>query len=560
MILRKPYAFLIKHFRLIHFIIFTCMLYVLFKTWNIVDFFNGYISNGQVISTFEDISAIYVNNMFLVVVTFLIIVLAIVLYLMKHKKKPSLYYIISLCIYSILLLLLLFASSFIYNLQFTTPDLRVTKFVRDIFLLIFGSQIPLPILSFVRAIGFDFKKFDFKKDIMDLDISSEDNEEFEFEVNLDTEDIRAKIRKRFRYFKYYYKENKIIFYGLFIIVGIIIGINVHDYYSSKEQIFKEQEFFDTTSFQINVIDSYKTTVDTKGNKINSKNFYVILKMRYKNKTSIDRTINIDNARLSYSEFNSVAPTKMVYNKFTEFGVPYYTQSIKAGELRDFIFVYEIPIEFYDSDFTLKYLYGSEYVNNQVDYKYRTVDLDVSDFGEMGSEVVDTKNLGEELVFTNSVLGNTKLTITDIDFSNKYLYNVILCKTTGCNKSANFIIPSTNYTYDLTLMRVEYDLVYDNRLGTGYSVSDFIARFGRLRFVVNGKEYDHKLSLNDVTPYSTNRYAYIEVRSKMTSAEKIYLDFVVRDKKYTYVIYDKSKEEVEKEEEIIDETVEIEESK
>ena len=543
MILRKPYAFLIKHFKLIHFIIFVCMIYILFKTWNIVDFLSGYISNGQVISTFEDISSIYVSNMLLISVIFLILILAVVLYLMKHKKKPSLYYILSLCIYSILIFLLFFASSFIYNLQFTTPDLRITKLIRDIFLLLFGAQALLPIISFVRAIGFDFKKFDFKKDIMELNISAEDNEEFEFELNLDTEDIKAKIRKKFRYFKYYYKENKIIFYVIFGVVTVIIGINTYDYFSSREHIFTQQEYFETNSFQINVIDSYKTNLDTKGKKINSKNFYVILKMRYKNKTNNDLTININNAILSYSEFNSTKPTKLVYNKLSEFGVPYYTQKLKGKELRDFIFVYEVPIEYYDSDFKLKYLYGTETINNQLEYKYSTVDLDVYDFKKMGSELVDTKNLGEELVFTNSILGNTKITINEIDFSNKYLYNVIVCKQNGCSKNSKFVTPSTNYTYDLTLMKVKYELEYDNRLGSGYSISDFIAKFGKIRFVIDDKEYEHKLELKDVTPHYTNKYAFIEVRSKIKNADKIYLDFIIRDKKYTYVIYDKTKEEV-----------------
>ena len=53
---------------------------------------------------------------------------------------------------------------------------------------------------------------------------------------------------------------------------------------------------------------------------------------------------------------------------------------------------------------------------------------------MGSKLVDTKELGEELTFTNSILGNTKLTIHEIDFSNKYLYNVIICKQNGCSKN------------------------------------------------------------------------------------------------------------------------------
>ena len=106
MILRKPYAFLIKHFRMIHLIMVVCILYVLLKTVNVFNFLGTYISNGQVISTYEDLSSVYVNTMFVVVVAFLIIVSSIILYLMRHKKKPFFFYVFMIVIYSSLLFFL----------------------------------------------------------------------------------------------------------------------------------------------------------------------------------------------------------------------------------------------------------------------------------------------------------------------------------------------------------------------------------------------------------------------------------------------------------------------
>lgn len=543
MILRKPYAFLIKYFRLIHFIIALFMSYIMICTWNVLDFFNNYISSGQVVSTFEDISAKYVSSLFLVVVSFVIVVLAVILYLMKHKKKPSFYYIFSLICYSVLLVLLLFSSNFIYELQFYTPDLRITKLLRDVYLALFLLQIPNIVIPFVRAIGFDVKKFDFRKDIMDFEVSSADNEEFEFELGIDTEDIRAKVRKKIRFFKYYYKENKVIFFGAFVIVAVVVVINVANYINSKETIYKEQEFFDTRMLQITVLDSYKTTLDYKGNEVNSNYFYVILKLRYKNKTNDDFEIIVDNARLGYDEYESVTPTKLVYNKFVEFGVPYYSQILKGGETRDFILVYEVKKEYYNSDFRLKYLYNTEIVNNQIAYKYRNVILKPEAVDDFAENTTVTKKLGEELTFTDSLLGETKLTINNIDISNKYTYNVKYCKNGDCSNLHNFLQPTVGGTYELTLMRINYKLSYDNRLGQGYSISSFIEKFGSIRFVVNGKEYEHKIDLKDVTPYPTNGYVYLEVRERLNKAEAIYLDFTIRDKKYTYVIKEAIKEDI-----------------
>ena len=314
MILRKPYAFLIKHFRMIHLIMVVCILYVLLKTVNVFNFLGTYISNGQVISTYEDLSNVYVNTMFVVVVAFLIIVSSIILYLMRHKKKPFFFYVFMIVIYSSLLFLLLFSSSFIYDLAFETPDLRFTNIVKDIYSIEIFIQIPILIISFIRTVGFDIKRFDFKKDILELDISDEDNAEFELQLGLDSEDIRAKLRKKIRYFKYYYKENKIIFFSLIVCVSVFLVISLTRVVLSIEKVYKEREVFSTRYLDITVLDSYKTYYDYSGNRINDDNFYIILKMRYKNKSSSDFQLDLNNSRLSYTEYNNVSPTTLMYNK------------------------------------------------------------------------------------------------------------------------------------------------------------------------------------------------------------------------------------------------------
>ena len=42
MILRKPYAFLIKHFKLIHAFLTAAMLYLLLQTYNLNKFFDAF--------------------------------------------------------------------------------------------------------------------------------------------------------------------------------------------------------------------------------------------------------------------------------------------------------------------------------------------------------------------------------------------------------------------------------------------------------------------------------------------------------------------------------------
>ena len=51
MIIRKPYAFLIKYFKIIHIILFISMTFLLFKTRNIYMFFREYLLTGTYIYT-----------------------------------------------------------------------------------------------------------------------------------------------------------------------------------------------------------------------------------------------------------------------------------------------------------------------------------------------------------------------------------------------------------------------------------------------------------------------------------------------------------------------------
>ena len=84
MVLRRPYAFLIKHFKLIHIILFILFAYITFKANNIVTFFKDYILyNGSVGIEMTN----YINT-FIYIAIFLILIMSITIYyLMKYKKK-----------------------------------------------------------------------------------------------------------------------------------------------------------------------------------------------------------------------------------------------------------------------------------------------------------------------------------------------------------------------------------------------------------------------------------------------------------------------------------------
>ena len=81
MILKKPYAFLIKHFRLIHLIMVTLATYIIIKTYNIYSFLGDYISSGsKILSSFEDVTGKYISSFLIIMVVIALLISIVVLY------------------------------------------------------------------------------------------------------------------------------------------------------------------------------------------------------------------------------------------------------------------------------------------------------------------------------------------------------------------------------------------------------------------------------------------------------------------------------------------------
>ena len=106
MILKRPYAFLIKYFKIIHIFLFAILSINVFKLRKIYIFFKDIVTaNGNYVYV-DHLAREYIP--FLLILSVIIILVAVVLIysLMKRKDKPVLYYRL-FTIYSILLIVIL---------------------------------------------------------------------------------------------------------------------------------------------------------------------------------------------------------------------------------------------------------------------------------------------------------------------------------------------------------------------------------------------------------------------------------------------------------------------
>lgn len=346
MILKRPYAFLIKHFRLIHLILFTLFAFITYNANTILSFFKEYITNN---GNMEVISSSYINT-FIYIIPLIVIGLALLIYyLMKYKDKPRLFYIMIIIIITLCTGIYIYLYLCIKSLETAVVSARVVRLYRDIartnFYVLFISCIPL----LIRGLGFDIKKFNFTKDLKELNLSKEDSDEVEVSIDMSSNGLKRTGRKTFRELKYYYAENKLII-NIILIVTIFILILIfpfNKYVVNRD--LNEGELLGTNYFNIKVNNSYITS----RKRITKNNSYVILKVSVIGKTS-KYSLDLDDFVLE-GESNKYIPSQKYYLYFTDIGVGYKNATLDTENYKDYIFIYNINNTDKDDTFYLRYI-------------------------------------------------------------------------------------------------------------------------------------------------------------------------------------------------------------
>lgn len=366
MIVRKPYAFLIKNFKLIHLVMSILFVFLITRTTKILNFFRRYLINSLI-----DVVPNDYFNIFMYLAIIVIIVAAVaILFLFKEKKKPITFYIITIAGCIGILGCYIYFSSVISSLQYSIMDRKTISLARDITMFCLIGQYILIIPYVIRTIGFDIKKFDFKKDLEELNISVEDNEEFELTVGVDKNKLEQKARKSLRELKYYYVENKhfiniilaviIVFFGYKIVTSIKINptykegsvISLDNYYTLK---------FD---------ESYITNKDSKGKEISvDGNTYLIVKFTVHSNYNGNITLNTDKF-LVYINNEKFIANRGYYSYFSNYGIGYKGQKIAYNTDKTYILTYSIPDKYKNNKIRLEYEYRYDNNNEMIKKKVK----------------------------------------------------------------------------------------------------------------------------------------------------------------------------------------------
>ena len=534
MILRKPYAFFIKYFKLLHAIIAVLVAFLLYRSFTLYNFFRTYVTDYS--SALNDLNPRSLLNMYsFLMVLGVIVVIIILLSVMIYKKKPKFLYIYSLIVYVFVIILFGVTYPVLRDISASILDIRFSSALRDFFLIAIVVQAIGLILYIVRSTGFDIKQFDFGSDLQKLDIDEKDSEEIEVALEFDKNKINRKVRYKFRQFKYVYVENKFLINTIgaiaLVIIAFVIYFNIGVYTAS----YSQGSSFSASGVVMNVKDTYLTQKDPLGNSLTD-DMILVVKVDIKSQGGINQTLNTGLATVRIDD-KSYGQDVNYAKELYDLGSPYTSQEL-TDEFKSYILTFLIPKEDINKKMILKFNDNVSYVKGEIGAKNILVTLNPTNL----SENVDggSKKLGEEESFNDSILGTSSLKINSFEVGDKFQLSYKYCYGTDkCIDSTEYVTPTATGNYFKTLMKINADFSIDQNINSS-EISTFVSflnTFGTINYKVNDNWLSTKINTQSVKPKvaKDNNNYYIEVPSEVKNASEINFTFKIRNYTYKYVL-------------------------
>ena len=532
MILRKPYAFFIKYFKLFHAVMAVLVAFLLYRSFTLYNFFRAYVTDYS--SALNDFSPRSLLTMYSFIMILTVIILTVILLaVMIYKKKPKGLYIYSLIVYILTIILYGFTSPILRDISASILDIRLSSALRDFFMIAMAVQFVSLILFIVRATGFDIKQFDFGSDLQKLDIDEKDSEEIEVALEFDKNKVHRQVRYKLRQLKYVYGENKFLMNTIGIIILIILGFTIYFNIGIYTASYNQGDSFSASGVTLNIRDVYLTNENPLGENIN--NNVVVVKFDVKKNYGINEVLNTGLMTLrvgnsSYGQDNNYA--KELY----DLGIPYTNQEL-TNEFKTYILTFPINEEDLDKKMILKFNDNVSYVKGELGAKNIMVDLKPITLSN-NKEALEVK-LGEEINFDDSILESASLKINGYEINDKFKLNYKYCYSTDkCIDSSEYVTPTATGNYLKTLMKIDGEFTIDKNLNDSQitTFNSFFNTFATINYKIDEKLVSKKINTQSIKPKVSKTSDYfIEVPQEIRNASEIYLNFNIRGYNYKYIL-------------------------
>lgn len=523
MILRKPYAILIRHFKLIHVIFALIALFLFLKCNDLLSFIEEYIVNSGFIVEDYQINELLPFTVNLIII-FGIILNIIIALLLKLKDKKITFYIFNIIVFIALLIGFTYTSSILNTMQTQIVDTRLVRALRDIFNVINIVQIVSLAMYAFRATGFDVKKFNFTKDLMDLQIEETDNEEVEVAVDIDLNKIDRNRRKNMRMLKYFYFEHKFWCDIAIAIFSVILVVIIIFSYSSKDPIYNQFQTFNITNYGLQIEDVYITNKDKNGSIVEEGKSFVIVEIKVKKNNIKSEQFNVSRLELKAGGMTYHNSDKYK-NYFDDFGTIYTNQELGTN-FKKYFLIYRV---------------NSEDLNKKTNLVYidNTKDIIINfKANNLSTNKVENLILNESKKFENTILNGYEFTINKFEINDRIKLNYKYCINSSiCLNAVEYIVPTISTNYDKVILRIDGALVVPEDYNSYVANMEMLlTRFGYLNYSINGKSYTTKF-LGTIKPSKVNQKntIYLEIKEEILKAEKIVLGLKIRNQSYELVL-------------------------
>lgn len=528
MILRKPYAFLIKHFKLMHVILSICIFYLIYCTGSMIGFINGYVENNISVVGQEIVENLY--NIGVILLPILIIIFSsILLVVMTLKDKPRLFYILMIIAHIAIFAVYIYGYNVFSSMEETIIDMRTIKALRDLLLYVIIAQTAFSIFSVVRGVGFDIKKFNFSNDLQDLEISAEDNEEFEVALNFDLNDKKRVGKKAIRYVTYWIKEHKLLVGITTSIVVLLSIILVVSDYLANHKSYPEGHNLTMNGFSFKINKSYILNTDAKGNNITGESaFLVVADLSVKCNETKPKSLTLGSIELDVAGDIYHHTDKYAY-QLTDLGTVYNNQEI-GNESERYLLVFEVPATASKSKMKLGF-------RNTNIGKTSYISLSLNEINEV-KKYKETK-LGKTLDFSDSTLGKTTLKINSYEIKNKFTVKYNYCSPRKrCVSSVEYLTPNLfNSSYNKALLKIEAEFTLDEEFSSPdiKDIYGLFKTFATIEYEIDGVTKRQTVYLGSVksSKVKQENVYYFEVFQEIKIADKITIIFNVRNREYKY---------------------------
>lgn len=529
MILKKPYAFLIKRFRLIHFILAALTVYICIATNQIVDVFRNFIKNGYTISIVDNMASMYVGTLVYLAIIVVIAAFVLIVILLKNKKKPVKFYIVAIAYYAILFIFIVIAAYLIGGLSKHLWSAAEARTYRDFGQIIYYTQFAFIVVLAIRALGFNVKQFNFKNDLKEMEVTDSDSEEIEVNINFETYKAERKIRRFARELKYYYLENKFLIRVFAVVLVLFLGYSAITSYEKVKYTYRQNQSFTMDNFTVKVTDSIISDVDLGGNTIYEDKIYVVVRMEVTNNRSSNGYLSYDNLKLYYG-FKYVYPSLDLGLYFLDFGTPYMGGPIGPKETKTIVIPYMIDKKYINRSFKIS-AYTGLAVKTDI-FKPKNAIIKLKPKKYMGVDVVSESSLNSTMLFNNTLLNDSSLNIRDAKIDSKYEYKYRECYKDDCHTYTDIVYADRTYLNKEALIIMDYELGLDSSAPFYTNINNirkFADSFMSVEYTKYGKTF--KTTANNVTPTRLNDKLIIQTDGDIMSADKVDLLVTVRNKCY-----------------------------